>query len=93
MISSNTSLYNARKCKPHFRAIFIVLCKLHRRQFSSQHCRQAEYGSHLYTFTKIDFSTLLPRVLKIYDFVTHSTFPWLIIQTVSKNKLISKNAY
>jgi len=39
------------------------------------------------------FSTLFVRVLKIYDLVTHSVFQTLIIQTVSKNKLISKNAY
>ena len=40
-----------------------------------------------------DFSTLGARVLKVYTFVTHSDLQGLIIQTVSKNKLISKNAY
>ena len=39
------------------------------------------------------FSTLVTRVLKINDLVTHYVPLWLIIQTVSKNKLISKNAY
>ena len=42
---------------------------------------------------KLIFSTLLLRVLKVYDFVTHSGLQGLIIQTASKNKLISKNAY
>ena len=39
------------------------------------------------------FSTLGMRVLKIYGFVTHSGLQVLIIQTVSRNKLISENAY
>ena len=39
------------------------------------------------------FSTLGVRVLKVYTFVTHLGLRGLIIQTVSKNKLISKNAY
>ena len=39
------------------------------------------------------FSTLVSRVLKVYTFVTHSDLHWLIIQTVSKKKLINKNAY
>ena len=33
------------------------------------------------------------RVLKINDFVTHYALLWLIIQTVSKDKLISNQAY
>ena len=40
-----------------------------------------------------NLSTLVLRVLKIYTFVTHLGLRGLIIQTVSKNKLISKNAY
>jgi len=39
------------------------------------------------------FSTLFSRVLKVYGFVTHFALRGLIIQTVSKRKLISKNAY
>ena len=39
-----------------------------------------------------DFSTLSLGVLKVYGFVTHFTLKGLIIQTASKNKLISKNA-
>ena len=42
---------------------------------------------------KLTFSTLIHRVLKVNGFVTHLGLPWLIIQTASKNKLISKNAY
>ena len=39
-----------------------------------------------------DFSTLSFGVLKVYSFVTHFTLKGLIIQTVSKRTLISKNA-
>ena len=39
-----------------------------------------------------DFSTLSLGVLKNYGFVTHFTLKGLIIQTVSKRTLISKNA-
>ena len=46
------------------------------------------YLLHIY-----NFSTLGVRVLKVYTFVTHLGLQGLIIQTVSKNKLISKNAY
>ena len=44
-------------------------------------------------FCTYAFSTLADRVLKINIFVTHLGVQRLIIQTVSKNKLIRKNAY
>ena len=50
-------------------------------------------GAFLFAVMITDFSTLSIGVLKVYSFVTHFDLPWPIIQTVSKNKLISKNAY
>ena len=49
-------------------------------------------GHFLFAVRNSDFSTLNMRVLKVYNFVTHFDLPWPIIQTVSKNTLISKNA-
>ena len=50
-------------------------------------------STHYASWKYFIFSTLCVRVLKVYTFVTHLGLQRLIIQTVSKNKLISKNAY
>jgi len=48
-------------------------------------------GAFLFAAKNSNFSTLSLGVLNVYGFVTHFTLKGLIIQTVSKNKLISKN--
>jgi len=49
-------------------------------------------GAFLLAVKNISFSTLFLRVLKVYGFVIHFMLKGLIIQTVSKRTLISKNA-